>query len=334
MTTATVLSSLPKAIVAAAATYQSDTRALVNEAGISAALLDTPGARIPDAAIRRLWARAVAATGDPCLGLVAAQHHVATSFHALGFAWLASRSLGDMLTRLVRYEKVLLNINWAVLEQAEGRTALRLVHRCDEEPAASCRTDNAFATLVYWSRHLAREEVAPAAVEFRHGDHAQRSRYEKMFKSPLTFGAAVDRLWLEGDLLARPLPGRSAALAAEADRIADAYLVGLTDEPTTRRVRELLVDLLPQGEVALEAAAQRLFMSARSLQRHLREEGHNFRSLLDETRRTLAMEYVRDGGHSLAEVAFRLGFSDQSAFTKAFKRWTGSSPASYAANPA
>lgn len=332
MATPTILSSLPKAILAAAATYQTDPRALLNEAGVSAASLDTPGARIPDAANRRLWARAVAATGDPCLGLVAAQHHEATSFHALGFGWLASRSLGDMFTRLVRYEKVLFSANWAVLEQAEGRTALRLVHQNDEEPAASCRTDNAFATLVYWIRHLTRGDVAPAAVEFRHGDFGQRSRYEGVFKALLTFGADADRLWLEDDALGRSLPGGNLALAAEADRIIDAYLAGLTDEPITRRVRELLVDLLPQGEVALDGVAKRLFMSVRSLQRHLREEGHSFRNLLEETRRTLAIEYVRDGKHSLAEVAFRLGFSDQSGFSKAFKRWTGSSPAAYATN--
>ena len=71
-------------------------------------------------------------------------------------------------------------------------------------------------------------------------------------------------------------------------------------------------------------------MSLRSLQRHLGDEGHTFRGLLEDTRKALAMDYVRGGMHALAEVAFRLGFADQSAFSKAFKRWTGLSPAAYA----
>ena len=91
-----------------------------------------------------------------------------------------------------------------------------------------------------------------------------------------------------------------------------------------------LVGLLPQGEADLDTAAKKLCMSPRSLQRHLADDGYSFRELLDETRKALAMEYVRNGRHPLIEVAFRLGFSDQSAFSKAFRRWTGLSPAAFA----
>ena len=196
MTALTVLASLPKAIIAAAATYQVDPKALARSAGVSPEALDAPGGRISDAAARRLWQCAVAATGDPCLGLVAAQHHLATSFHALG----------DVFKRLVRYERVLLNAKWIALEENGGRTALRLLQLPDTEPAASYRTDAAFATLLRWIQHLSLGEIAPLAVEFRHADHGQRARYEELFKTALTFGAAADRLWFDNAVLTRALP--------------------------------------------------------------------------------------------------------------------------------
>lgn len=330
MANVTILSSLPKAIVAAAATYQVDPRKLAHSAGVAPAALESADIRIAEAAVCRLWKMAVAATGDPCLGLIAAQQYHATSFYALGFTWLASPSLKDVFRRLVRYERVLLNVQWVVLENRGGRTALRLIQPSNEEPAASCRADACFATLLRWVQHLSGMAYSPAAVEFRHADHGQRNRYEALFKVPLTFGAAADRLWFDDAILERALPGGNPTLAAHADRIADAYLATLTDTPVARQVRNGLMDLLPLGEANLSAVARRLFLSERSLQRHLHDEGHTFRALLDDTREALALDYVRDGQHPLAEVAFRLGFSDQSAFSKAFKRWTDLSPAAYA----
>ncbi len=326
----TVLSSLPKAVLAAAATYQVDSRALSEAAGLDSTLLDAPGGRIPDAAVLRLWTLAIEATGDPCLGLIAAGHTRPTSFHALGFAWLASPTLGDVLRRLMRYQRAVLNAHWMTLERDGDRVALRISFPSEEEPAVSCRADAALGTLVRWCRMLTDEDFEPAGVTLRHGDHGARRRYEEVFGPNLEFGAPADALWFDERSLARALPGGNFPLAAEADRIIEAYLARVTDAPTSRRVRELIVDLLPQGEADLEHVAARLFTSVRSLQRHLEEEGETFRGLLDATRKALAMDYVRAGEHPLVEVAFRTGFSDQSAFAKAFRRWTGTSPKSYA----
>jgi AraC-like DNA-binding protein len=69
-----------------------------------------------------------------------------------------------------------------------------------------------------------------------------------------------------------------------------------------------------------------LHQSTSTLQRRLRQEGTSYQSLLDEIRRELALDYLRDGKHSIADVAFLLGFSDQSNFTRAFRRWTGTTP--------
>ena len=91
-------------------------------------------------------------------------------------------------------------------------------------------------------------------------------------------------------------------------------------------VRRCIVSLLQEGEPTLERVAARLHLSARTLHRRLAERRLRFRELLDATRRELAESYLQDGRLSLAEVALLLGYAEQSPFTHAFKRWTGSTP--------
>ena len=94
-------------------------------------------------------------------------------------------------------------------------------------------------------------------------------------------------------------------------------------------MRSLLLELLPAGQVSQVRIAQSLHQSASTLQRRLRQEGTTYQQLLDETRQWMADAYLKDGRYSLAEIAFLLGFADQSNFNRAFKRWTGQTPGAY-----
>ena len=96
--------------------------------------------------------------------------------------------------------------------------------------------------------------------------------------------------------------------------------------PFRRAAEEALEALLPAGEVRMEALAQALGCSRQTLYRRLRSEGVTFEALLDRVRRRLAMRLLRDERLSVKETAYRLGFADPAAFSRAFKRWTGSSP--------
>lgn len=330
--TVTALSCLPKAILAAVSARGIESDTLLRSAGIDARSLGSKPSRIPDIAVRRLWALAVERTGDPSIGLDAAGYTHSTSFHSLGFAWLASPTLRDFLKRLVRYERVLISTSWVFLDHAEGRTAVRVEPTSDQaEPVDGCRVDAAFATLNRWFRQLSGDEFAPLAVEFCHGDHNLLERYTAVFDAPLRFGAPANRFWLSDSALGRALPAANPVLAAEVDRITEAYLATLADDSTAAAVRKRVLHLLPQGEADLKTVAAQLEMSPRSLQRTLRGEGHHFRDLVDDTRRSLATQFVAEGSHTLTEIAFRLGFADQSAFSKAFKRWTGANPSVYTA---
>ena len=109
----------------------------------------------------------------------------------------------------------------------------------------------------------------------------------------------------------------------------DRYLREMDAGDFSNKVRQALAQSLPSGRVTEEDVAQRLNRSVSSLQRHLRAEGTGYRHILERTRERLAREYLSSGQHPIAEVAYLLGYADQSTFTRAFKRWTGMSPGAY-----
>lgn len=108
--------------------------------------------------------------------------------------------------------------------------------------------------------------------------------------------------------------------------MAERYIAGLQTQPVAANVRDMLVRLLPTGEVDQETVARRLNRSLSTLQRQLQAEGLSYRKLIDQTRHNLARAYLGDKRFSQAEIAYLLGFSDQSSFSRAYRRWTGKSP--------
>jgi AraC-like DNA-binding protein len=325
----TILASLPRATYDTLSSYQINAAALAAEAGLDSEKLIAGRGRVSESAVVRFIRLALQATGDPCLALSVAAHARPTTFSALGFSWLASPTLREVFQRLARYHRLLLTSNSMRLEWDDEHGLLRLYFAQQDQQVNSFRADTAFAVMVRWCRGLARDDFAPTRIEFRHADHGQAHRYQDHFQAPITFGAAVDCLTLPAGALDEILPGANQVLAVDADRIVEGYIAALDKSDVALQVHRRLLDLLPQGEASIDKVAGRLHMSRRTLQRHLADEGQTFRGLVDETRKTLAIEYVRNGKYPLVEVAFRLGFGDHSSFTKAFRRWTGLSPSQF-----
>jgi len=122
------------------------------------------------------------------------------------------------------------------------------------------------------------------------------------------------------------LPSGNPHLALINDHITIKYLAKLDKEDIVHRVKAAIIDHLPSGKVTHDKISDSLAISVRSLQRKLQQNGTTFRNVLDSTREDLAKQYVEDLGVDLTETAFLLGFSEHSAFSRAFKRWTGYSP--------
>jgi AraC-like DNA-binding protein len=125
------------------------------------------------------------------------------------------------------------------------------------------------------------------------------------------------------------LPTSNRQIAATLDRILVERLAHLDKRDVVARCQASLFEQLYSGEVSEDVMAEQLHMSRRTLQRKLADADLTFQKLVDDTRRDLAMRHLDDPRHSITDVTFLLGFSQQSAFTRAFKRWTGMSPTEY-----
>ena len=150
--------------------------------------------------------------------------------------------------------------------------------------------------------------------------------YQEEIGCPVEFGAEHFAIKFDAQLAARRVLTGNTELAAEADRMAARYLEGLEPDSAATRVRSLLLKAMPSGDLDQDGIARALNQSASTLQRRLRREGTTYQRLLDTTRRELALEYLKQGEHTLADITFLLGFADQSNFTRAFRRWTGKTP--------
>jgi AraC-like DNA-binding protein len=169
----------------------------------------------------------------------------------------------------------------------------------------------------------------PARVVFMRPRMAPAEAYREILGCPVDFDGPHIAIWFDAAAAAQPVLSGNAELAAEADKLSARYIDELAPDSTAARVRALLLKAMPSGEFGRDAIARSLNQSASTLQRRLRDEGATYQELLDATRHEMALEYLRQGGHSLVDVAFLLGFTDQSNFTRAFRRWTGKTPREY-----
>jgi len=146
------------------------------------------------------------------------------------------------------------------------------------------------------------------------------------FRCPVIFASDANRLVLSMTKATKPLPGADPEMVAMHDQVIQRYLASLDRGDVLTRARVEITEQLPSGGVSEESVAHALNMTKRTLHRKLREQGETFRSLLTSVRRDLVAGFLRDPGLNLTEVAFLLGFSDASAFSRAFKRWFGRPP--------
>lgn len=302
-----------------------DPETLYRDAGIDPDLLNKPGARIPYARVNRIWARATEIIDDPCFGLKAYKFWHPSYLHALGYAWLASHTLHEAFNRFVRYLRILSEIPFLKLEEeSNGLTFIYDTEHLDMRIPA--QVDLGMATAIHMCRLNYGEELKPKAVSFVHIEPPCAAEYVALFKAPVQFSAARDSMTLSLADVEKHLVGANPQLARLNDQVMIEYLGKLDKDNIVDQVAAVVIDMLPSGGITDERIAEHLNMSGRNFQRRLKEAGTTFRTILEGIRKNLAFTYVHDPDVELVEVAFLLGYSDQSAFSRAFKRWTGNTP--------
>jgi len=324
-----ILATWVKAIVRALDAAGCDGAALLAEAGFHRRDLEGPTARCPLANSGRLWEIAVAATRDPAFGLKVASHLKPTTFHALSYGLCASSTLKEAFERIQRY----CHVGSDAVVYDFFKTGSHC--HCIIKPLAVLpfeAIDALVSANLRMCRSLIGREFSPVSIELQRPRPARLDDFERLLRAPLKFGALQNRLVFEAESIERPLEGGNPELAHYNDIIALQYITRIEREDIKARVREVIVQRLEGSEPSQDEVAERLHMSARTLQRKLAECNATYKEILDETRRALALAYLSAPDHSVNEVTYLLGFSSASCFTRAFRRWTGLSPSLWRAS--
>lgn len=294
-------------------------------AGIDPSHLQDAGARLPVSAMTRLWDLAVETTGDPCFGISAGQHVHPTTFHALGYAWLASRSLREALDRFVRYTR-LVSTALTLRTVAVGPEVELVFESVGDAPRSLAAVDAGVAALVTLCRTSYGDSFVPLRIRLQRPQLPCHKQFTEYFRAPITFGASETALVFAAADLDRVLPTGNAELARAADEVILKYLARFDREDVVTQARMKLTELLPSGRTGAKHVAEALHLSVRNLQRKLARHGTSVVKLMEETRRELANQYVHHSRLSIGEITYLLGFSEPASFTRAFRRWYGISP--------
>ncbi|GAB3466035.1 AraC family transcriptional regulator ligand-binding domain-containing protein [Kineococcus endophyticus] len=317
-----------------------DADTLATAAATTEQLLADPDARVPLASHLRLLRAAAAELRDPAFALHLGADVGMAEVSVLGLVMEASATMGEALVPLQRYGALALQAYPAAaggppFEAEHDGDRLLLVDRRPggTEPEL---VEEAVARLVCGPRRfLAAPHVL--AVDVPHPRPGHGAEYERVLGCPVRFDTGRTALTAApagGELAGRAAPALRVRCAAGAG---EALLSTLSSSPAAgpARCREQVEDVLRavvhQGDPGADAVAARLRCSRSTLFRRLREEGTSYRQVLDDLRRELATSYLQAGRVSVAEVAYLVGFFEAAAFTRTFRRWTGTTPGAYRA---
>ncbi|MNB90146.1 HTH-type transcriptional regulator VirS [compost metagenome] len=275
------------------------------------------------------WERMLECTeqylADPLLSLHLGRTITARHLGILGLVVLACDNLATALQRLERYQRLIFDV--VPMSRRVGPGWIELVWDISQYHTGRLVDETGFAVFMQFCRSLVRGPANLLAVEFTHATPADVRAYEEFFGCPVQFERPEPVIRISLDLLSSPLKSPDAALVLILEQHAEHLLSQLPQqEDVVEQVRRAISQLLLEGEPDIEKVSVKLRCSTRTLQRRLKSAGTGFRDELSLVRHELAASYLQDPRLQVVDVALLLGYSEHSAFTRAFKEWIGKTP--------
>jgi len=311
--------------------YQLDTEKMLEEVGVDLKAAARGDQRIPFELVDRFWALAVETTGNPTIGLDVVEDMNPAIYRSLGVALLCSTTLRDFFTRFDRFFAVISTLETTQFEDNSEYASFSDHSQVDYNKATvGCHADAFAAFVVKFIRLVYKPDYSPSKVELAWTPPEEfHQKYQDWFGCKVEFGFDDTRIFVNKKDLDVELFGANPDIAMQNDQLAMSVLERMRKLDLPEQVYAKLIDFLPAGDCSREKVARSLAMSESAFQKKLKAAGTSYQELLDETRTELAKLHLSDPDMSVDEVAYMLGFSDCSNFTRAFKRWMGVSPREY-----
>jgi AraC-like DNA-binding protein len=305
--------------------------ALEQAAGLAAGALSPPPESLPADDYVRLLDVGAALTGDAHFGLHVGERFKLGTYNVYGLILLSCRDFGHAFEQTMRYEQLAHDLGRSALAVADG-----LAHytwHSNYDAGQRHLADSVFAGIRVFGNWLAGATLPPARISLTHGggDPAGHAEYVRVLGELPRFHADANVASFDAQLLAWPVPNADVSLYPVLQQHAEQLLRlrAQAGQDITEQVHAAIVKNLAQGQVRLASIADALSLSPRTLQRKLSEAGATFQQVFDQARFALAKDYLRQPGLSLVDIAFLLGYQEQSAFNHAFREWAGVNPGAY-----
>jgi AraC-like DNA-binding protein len=307
--------------------------ALARAAGLADGALDP----LPESLAARDYIALLAAGaelgGDPHFGLHVGERVRLGTYSVYGLILLACANFAQALEQTQRYEQLAHDLGRSRLE-VDAAASLACYTWTSHFPGASRHlAESVFAGIRTFGSWLAGRPLAPLRLAFEHTSDADPAEYVRVLGMAPAFGASAHLACFDAALLAMPVPNADAGmypvLQAHAERLLRERAAESDAHGIVAQVRAAVIRNLANDQVRLAGIAAELGLSPRTLQRKLADAGASFQQVLDAARHALAQEYLRQRGLSLADIAFLLGYQEQSAFTHAFRVWSGMNPGAW-----
>lgn len=251
-------------------------------------------------------------------------------YGAFGLAFKSAADLAGSYRRVERFGKVVTSVSNFRLVPTDGSFLMEVIPDPRRRLGLTMTNELAVSAAVALSREVSSGAFAPAAVHLRASRPADERAYQAIFRCPVHFGADRDALEVSAETAARENRLSDTGMAQFFEVHLSEQLNVLRDDTwLERRILDLIGECLSEGVPVLAEVAGRLGMSSRTLQRRLADAGLAYQDLVADARRVLSERLLTQTDYALAEIAFLTGFSGQSTFTRAFKRWHGQTPACY-----
>lgn len=319
--------------IAIAAQEGADVDSILNASGAPLGLMRGAPPYVDLQTERNVWTAIVEATGRDDIGLVCGQRFPTQANGILGYVMANAPTIRIAVEKCCTYQRVLGDSMGMVCERGPDTTRISIAQWSPWHDTLRYTVDTFMAAILSWSNANAPAPLHPLRVGFRYERPDDVSPYEALFgPAPVAFGSENSFQIYENSALDQPLIGASDGIFAVFEEKVQRLLGDLERGDTWAfRVRQHILEALKGESPNVERIAAELAVSVRKLQQRLSAENTSYSAVLTEARRDLAEEFLAAGEVGNDEIAYLLGYSEVSVFSRSFKKWTGQTPSEFRA---